>query len=111
MSALRTAMLAIGLTALAPASIAAQSHMDSVLVARVEAAIEASTDLPTDSLEVSAEGGVVRVSGSLLCEDCGGNRTPGGTGAIQQGLGALVRAVPGVDRVVFDLVYRRPQVP
>lgn len=100
--------LALGLVAFSPAAAAAQSHADSVLVARVAVAIEAASDLPADSLEVSAADGVVTITGSLVCADCGGSNTPGGTATTQQGLGALVRAVPGVERVVFDLVYRRP---
>jgi hypothetical protein len=49
--------------------------------------------------------GVVSVSGSLSCEDCGGLRTPGNVGTIQETLGAVVRAVPGVDSVQFSLAY------
>jgi len=93
----------------APAATEAQSSADSVLTARVEAAVRAATDLPADSITVSARGGVVTLRGSLLCDGCGGNSTPGGTSTIQQSLSAVVRAVPGVQSVVFDLVYRRPQ--
>jgi len=107
-------LLAVGLLAAAslvaaPTTSAAQSRADSVLTARVQAAVRAATDLPADSISVSARGGVVTLKGSLLCGDCGGNGTPGGTSTIQQSLSAVVRAVPGVERVVFDLVYRRPQ--
>lgn len=101
--------LALSVLLAAPTVAAAQRSADSVLTARVEAAVRAATDLPSDSIAVRARGGVVTVTGSLLCGDCGGNGTPGGTSTIQQSLGAVVRAVPGVERVIFDLVYRRPQ--
>jgi len=54
---------------------------------------------------VQVRGGVVTLSGSLACGDCGGNATPAGSATVQQGLGALVRAVPGVERVEFRLRY------
>jgi hypothetical protein len=98
--------LALGTIVGAPGATAAQSRADSVLTARVEAAVRAATDVPADSISVSARGGVVTLKGSLLCGDCGGNSTPGGTSTIQQSLSAVVHAVPGVERVVFDLVYR-----
>jgi hypothetical protein len=70
---------------------------------QVNAAIASASDLPVDNLMVTVEGGTVRVTGSLECEDCGGMRTPGGEGTIQQSLGAVIRAVPGVTSVEFDL--------
>jgi osmotically-inducible protein OsmY len=102
-------MLALGVLATVPAATAAQSRADSLLTARVTAAVRAASDLPADSISVSARGGIVRLTGSLLCDDCGGNSTPGGTSTIQQSLSAVVHAVPGVERVDFDLTYRRPQ--
>jgi osmotically-inducible protein OsmY len=87
---------------------APQARADSVIAARVEAAIEAASDLRADSLSVAVSEGVITITGSVVCDDCGGTRTPGGTGTVQQSLGAVVRAVPGVERVRFDLVYRRP---
>lgn len=103
--------LALGVFAAAPAPTTAQSTADSVLAARVASALRAASDLPADSISVSARSGVVTLKGSLLCDDCGGNSTPGGTSTIQQNLGAVVRAVPGVRDVVFDLVYRAPESP
>ncbi|MBM4185169.1 MAG: BON domain-containing protein [Gemmatimonadetes bacterium] len=93
-----------------PAAAQAQASPipDDVLRARVEAAIEAAADLPADSVTVLVAGGVVTLTGSLLCEACGGNATPGGTGTVQQSLGAVVRAVPGVIDVRFRLTYRPP---
>lgn len=81
---------------------------DDVLRARVEAAIAAAADLPSDSISVQVRSGVVTLTGSLLCEGCGGNATPGRTGTVQQSLGAVVRAVPGVADVRFALRYRSP---
>jgi len=103
------ALLGFCASAATPGAAAAQVPADSVLVRRVAAALEAASDLPADSISVSAHEGVVTLRGSLLCGECGGNSTPGGTATIQQDLGALVRAVPGVERVVFDLVYERPE--
>lgn len=106
-SAAWTVTLALLLAA--PNAGSAQSDSDRALTARVEAAIRSASDLPADSISVVARDGVVTLRGSLLCADCGGNSTPGGTSTTQQNLGAVVRAVPGVRGVVFDLVYRRPQ--
>lgn len=105
-------VLACGL-GMAPEATTAQSTgpanaADSVLLARVEAALAAASDLPADSITVSVAGGLVTLVGSVVCEQCGGSRTPSGSGTVQQSLGAVVRAVPGVERVSFDLVYRRP---
>ena len=74
------------------------------LARRVEAALAAAGDLPQD-LSVEVNDGIVTISGALACEDCGGNRTPGTTGTVQQSLGTVVRAVPGVTAVLFQLDY------
>ena len=95
-------LLALGLAA--PAS--AQASPDEALRVRVESALAAAADLPADSLTVAVARGVVTITGSVLCEDCGGSATPGGTGTVQQSLGAVVRAVPGVVDVRFALRYR-----
>lgn len=70
---------------------------------RVEAALASASDLPAAGLTVQVQDGVVIISGRLDCPDCGGSGTPGGTGTIQQSLGAVVRAVPGVESVRFEL--------
>ena len=107
---LARALLAVGaafaLTACASGIAGAQSDADAALEARVANAIDNASDLPVDSLSVAASDGVVRVTGSLVCADCNGMLTPGGVQTIQQSLGAVVRAVPGVERVEFDLEYR-----
>lgn len=74
---------------------------------RVEAAIRSASDLPADSIEVSVIGGVVTLRGSLVCDGCGAGATPGGTATLEQNLGAVVRAVPGVEKVEFELEYGR----
>jgi len=85
---------------------AAQNVPDDVLQARVEAALMSASDLPADSITVEVSGGVVTLSGSVVCEECGGSRTPGGFGTVQQSLGAVVRAIPGVVRLEFELLYQ-----
>jgi hypothetical protein len=93
----------VGCAAAAPS--AAQTPADAALAARVEAVLASASDVPADSITVQVRDGVVIVSGSVLCDGCGGRSTPGGTGTVQQSLGAVVRAVPGVDRVEFRLRY------
>ncbi len=77
---------------------------DRDLAARVQSALASASDLPPE-LSVEVSDGVVLISGALACEDCGGNRTPGNIGTIQQSLGTVVRAVPGVTEVEFQLNY------
>ena len=92
------------------ASAAAQSPADSMLKARVEAALVSASDVPADSITVEVSDGVVTLSGSVVCEECGGRRTPPGYGTVQQSLGAVVRAIPGVASVEFKLEYQpRPR--
>ena len=105
---MRVLLVALAASALVASSAAAQAAPDDALRARVEAALAAASDLPADSLTVQVQGGVVTLSGSVLCDDCGGNATPGGVGTVQQSLGAVVRAVPGVTDVRFVLRYRPP---
>ena len=99
------ALFVLALSACAVGIAGAQSSADAALEARVTAAIEGASDLPNGALTVDARGGVVRISGSVACEGCGGMLTPGGVQTVQQSLGAVVRAVPGVERVEFDLEY------
>lgn len=73
---------------------------DSDVQRNVEMAIEGATDLPRE-IRVEVSNGIVRVTGSLQCESCGGNATPGQLSTIQQSLGAVIRAVPGVTHVEF----------
>lgn len=75
---------------------------DEQIKIQVEAVIARAADVP-QQIVVEVREGVVFISGSLDCESCGGLRTPGTIGTVQQSLGAVVRAVNGVNRVVFDL--------
>ncbi len=83
------------------------AESDERLASRVEAALAATSDLPLE-LSVAVADGIVTISGDLACDECGGNRTPGTTGTVQQSLGVVVRAVPGVDEVRFQLDYDPP---
>ena len=85
--------------------IAPAADTDQQLAGQVRAALAGASDLPAE-LSVEVVDGAVTISGSLACEDCGGNRTPGNIGTIQQTLGPVVRAVPGVSEVRFELDYR-----
>ena len=87
-------------------SAAAQSAADLALKARVEATLMSASDVPGDSITVEVTDGVVTLSGSVVCQECGGRRTPGGSGTVQQSLGAVVRAIPGVTSLKFELRYR-----
>ncbi|MDD9890672.1 MAG: BON domain-containing protein [Gammaproteobacteria bacterium] len=82
----------------------ADMAVDANIKAQVESALANALDLP-QGFTVDVSEGVVLISGSMVCEDCGGMRTPGNIGTIQQSLGGVVRAVPGVMRVDFDLSY------
>lgn len=73
---------------------------DTELLAQVTALLGRQTDLPP-ALEVSVSAGVVTIGGSLECEECAGWETPGNAGSVQQSIGAVVRAVPGVFEVQF----------
>jgi osmotically-inducible protein OsmY len=85
----------------APSSIG--QSLDEQLRKRVEAVLAANaTELPP-RIQVEAINGNVSLSGSLDCEECGGMRTPGTLDTIQQSMGAIVRAVPGVESVNFEL--------
>jgi hypothetical protein len=99
-------VVTLALAACAAGTDVGQITPGSPLEARVAAAIVNATDLPTDAFSIAANGGVVTITGSVVCEDCGGMQTPGGLQSIQQSLGAVVRAVPGVERVEFELGYR-----
>ena len=103
---LALASTAVLLVACAAGVNGAQNPEDAALAARVAAAIAGASDLPQNALSVAADSGVVQISGSVACADCGGMQTPGGIQTIQQTLGAVVRAVPGVERVEFDLSYQ-----
>lgn len=96
--------LVLGIAACAPTleTESATDASDEQIRTRVEAVIAQAADLP-QQIAVEVREGIVFISGSLDCEGCGGLRTPGNIGTVQQSLGAMVRAVTGVNAVVFDL--------
>ena len=75
---------------------------DEQIKSQIESTIALSEDLP-QQIGVQVLEGVVIITGVLDCEGCGGMRTPGNLGTVQQSLGAVVRAVEGVREVIFDL--------
>lgn len=97
-------LVACGETSIETAAVAGNDNRDAEIAAQVESALSSASDLPSN-FAVDVVGGQVLITGSLQCEDCGGMRTPGNTGTIQQSLGAVVRAVPGVTAVEFNLDY------
>ncbi len=92
----------IPMLALLVASCEPAIDADQSLQQQVSDAITSASDLPRDRLVISVTDGVVHVSGTLDCGECGGMRTPGGSGTVQQSLGAVIRAVPGVRQVNFS---------
>ena len=78
--------------------------VDERIKVQVESAVANAKDLPS-GFTVEVTEGVVFITGSVVCGDCGGMRTPGHIGTIQQSLGGVVRAIPGVMSVNFDLSY------
>lgn len=81
---------------------------DDRLKAQVERALASTPDIPP-GLSIEINQGHARISGSLNCEDCGGMRTPGNIDTIQQSLGAIVRAVPGITEVEFFFDSENPE--
>ena len=64
---------------------------DTALRSRVEAALAAARDVDADRIAVDVRSGVVWLTGQVA------------SGTEQQSAGAIVRAVPGVGDVRFDL--------
>ncbi len=69
---------------------------DVVLRSRVERVLASALDVNADTVTVEATEGVVTVRGRVV------------SGFEQQSVGAIVRAVPGVTRVRFDLEVDDP---
>ncbi|MDE0829445.1 MAG: BON domain-containing protein [Vicinamibacterales bacterium] len=69
---------------------------DAVLRSWVERVLASALDVNADTLTVEASEGVVTVGGRVV------------SGFEQQSVGAIVRAVPGVTRVRFDLQVDNP---
>lgn len=84
------------------AKVSSSAQADAQLQSRIETVLASTPDVPP-ALRVAVSDGRVTISGSLACEDCGGRQTPAANGTIQQSIGAIVRAVPGVMDVEFVL--------
>jgi len=69
---------------------------DAVLRSRVDRVLASALDVNVDTVTVEANEGVVTVRGRVV------------SGFEQQSVGAIVRAVPGVTRVRFDLQVDNP---
>ena len=87
-----------------PKILSSSFAIDAQIKSQVESAIANADDLPA-GFTVEVNEGMVLIKGSVVCEGCGGLRTPGHVGTIQQSLGAVVRAVSGVMSVEFSLSY------
>ena len=57
--------------------------IDERIRAQVASAVVNASDLPP-GFDVQVSEGVVQIKGSVICDDCGGMRTPGHIGTIQQ---------------------------
>ena len=69
---------------------------DDVLKTRVETALASASDVHADGLTVAARRGVVTLTGHVA------------SGTEQQAVGAIVRAIPGVEGVSFSLTIEPP---
>ena len=69
---------------------------DDLLKTRVETALASASDVNADGLTVAAHRGVVTLTGQLA------------SGTEQQSVGAIVRAIPGVEGVSFVLTTAPP---
>ena len=100
-----------GLQILAGSEVMQDSPPDEVLRERVEQALTNSMDVPALNITVAVNDGTVTLTASELCaeHECPGRGTPGGVGTVQQSIGAVVRAIPGVRAVEFSLgIPREP---
>ncbi|HJN43527.1 MAG: BON domain-containing protein [Vicinamibacterales bacterium] len=79
----------------------AQRPSDDVLKTRVEAALANAEDVPGEEITVEVTDGVVTLSGKVPSDGQRGVPYPGAT--VQQSIGAVVRAVPGVEEVRFSI--------
>jgi len=92
-----------GLQILAGSEVMQDSPPDEVLRERVEQALMNAMDVP--ALNIAVNDGMVTLTASDLCaeHECPGRGTPGQLGTVQQSIGAVVRAIPGVRAVEFSL--------
>ncbi len=73
-----------------------QTPTDDVLRSRVLDVLSTALDVNASRVEVEADAGIITVRGRVA------------SGFEQQSVGAIVRAVPGVTRVRFDLQVENP---
>ena len=83
------------------ASPSTQGPSDEVLRARVQAALENAADVPGREITVEVADGVVTLTGQVSSDALRGVPYPSAT--VQQSIGAVVRAVPGVKEVRFSI--------
>lgn len=93
--------LAVGLLGTALLAACASGPSDAAIEEEVRTVLQSAADVPGSQLEVTVENGVVALTGSTECPDCGGQATPGGRATVEQSIGAIIRAVPGVQDVTF----------
>ena len=88
-----------------PDEVMVESPPNEVLRERVEQALMSAADVPAENITVEVNDGVVTLTASDLCQghECPGRGTPGQVGTVQQSIGAVVRAIPGVRDVQFSL--------
>jgi osmotically-inducible protein OsmY len=80
---------------------AVRAPADDVLKARVVAALAAASDVPGRDIAVDVKSGVVTLKGRVSANSMRGVTYP--TAMMQQSIGAVVRAVPGVKEVRFEI--------
>ena len=104
--ALAISVIAVIVLGCEASEVAQESPPDEVLKERVEGALMNSSDIPGEDIRVEVDEGVVMLTASNLCQDpeeCPGRSTPGRLGTVQQSIGAVLRAIPGVKDVQFSL--------
>jgi osmotically-inducible protein OsmY len=69
---------------------------DDLLKARIETALASAADVNADAITVDTSRGVVTLTGQVT------------SGTEQQSVGAIVRAIPGVEDVRFSLTIAPP---
>jgi hypothetical protein len=79
---------------------------DEALKARVQAALASATDVPGRDITVDVKGGVVNLTGRVPSDAMRGAAYPGAF--LQQSVGAIVRAIPGVKDVRFSVQFEAP---
>lgn len=94
-----SAVVTLGIYAAEPQG--ARKSSDEALKTRVQAALMSASDVPGREITVDVAGGVVTLKGQLSSDSMRGVAYP--TAILQQSVGAVVRAVPGVKDVRFLL--------